>query len=119
MAITLGAFTLSAVTIGTTEWSITNNSSTLANQTTVAQYQVTLDLSNLALGDSFEFRIYEKVLSGGTRRCMACWPFTNAQGADNANWVSPALMLGNGFDFSLKKLAGTDRVIDASVNKAA
>jgi hypothetical protein len=30
-------------------------------------------------------------------------------------WISPALMLGNGWDVTVQKLTGTDRVIEWSI----
>ena len=59
MAITQ-AYTGTA-TIGTTEYSLVNNSTTLANSTDVGVYQVFIDLSNLASGDEYEIRIKEKL----------------------------------------------------------
>jgi uncharacterized protein YhhL (DUF1145 family) len=45
--------------------------------------------------------------------------FSNAQGADAAIAVSPALVLMHGWDMSLLKTAGTDRAITWSIRKVA
>lgn len=118
MAITISAFTGSQ-TVTTTEHSLTTDTAGPDADTTDGAFQAILDLSALALGDSFEFRVYEKVLAAGTQRCFGVWVFNHAQGTDNANWMSPTFMLGNGWDMTLKKLAGTDRNIDWSIHKAA
>jgi hypothetical protein len=98
-----------------TEYSLTNASTTIATQTTDGVYQVFLDLSALALGDVYEFRCYEKVRSADTQRVCFIQTFSNAQGADSANWVSPAMELLNGWDYSLKRTSGSDRTITFSV----
>lgn len=118
MAITISAFTGSE-TVTTTEHSMTTDTAGPDADTTDGAYQAILDLSALANGDKFEFRAYEKVLAAGTQRCFFYQAFNDAQGADSANWMSPTFMLGNGWDFTLKKLAGSDRNIDWSINKAA
>lgn len=113
MAVTqpyVGSFTAS-----TTELSLVSGTSTLQNITTAGCYQAFLDLTNMANGDVYEFRIYEKVQSGSTKHIIQCYTFTDAQGADNAIWVSPALMLLNGWDFTLKRTAGADRTIEYSI----
>lgn len=116
MAVT-EAFTFNS-SVSTTELSITNGTSTLANQTTAGCYQCFLDLSALADGDQFEFRVYEKTRSASTRRVCFYAVIANGQGTDGALWVSPPLLLMNGWDMSIDKLAGTDRTIEASIRKA-
>ena len=97
-------------TIGTTEWSLSNNSSTIAAQTTKVTAQPWVDTTNIALGDEFELRLYEKVKSGGTQRLAGKWSIAGAQ--SEPAWTGPALMVGNGWDWTLKKIGGTDRSID-------
>lgn len=102
--------------IGTTEYSIVNNSTTLAADTTKGIYQLWLDpVTNLAKADRFLVRYYDKVrASGGTQRVIFEATIYNAQ---SENWAFPPLPLGHGWDMSLKKLAGTDRAFDLSVRK--
>lgn len=107
-----GSFTSS-----TTELSLISGTSTLQADGTDGIYQVFLDLNALTGGDTFEFRVYEKVQSSSTKRVVMIATFSNAQGADSANWVSPSLILINGFDFTLKRTAGADRTIEYSVRK--
>ena len=102
-----------------TEFSLTNSSTTIAAQTTAGIYQVAIDLNALALADIYDFRIYEKARSSDTQRICFIQSFNDAQGADSAGWLSPAVHLLNGWDFSLKRTAGADRTITWSVRKVA
>lgn len=102
-------------TIGTTEWSLTTDTAGPDTETTAGTYQAQIDLSAMADGDVFQFRVYSKVLSGSTLRCCFVQTFANAQGADDAIWPSPPLMLMHGWDMTLVKVSGTDRSIDWSI----
>ena len=105
-----------SATISTSEYSLTNDSTSLAAQTTAAFIQVFLDVNALADGDVFTVRIYEKVQSGGTQRVIQSFQIANDQGTDNDIWVQPLpLYLKNGWDVSIIKVAGTDRAIGWSI----
>lgn len=101
-----------SATIGATQYSLTNNSTTIASQTTKGTYQVFLDTSTLVGGDQFEIRILEKCRSTSTQRRAMSAVLT---GGMTDSWQSPALMLGNGWDVTVQKLAGTDRAIEWSI----
>lgn len=103
--------------VSTTEWSLTNDSSTIATQTDDGVYQVMLDLSALANGDVFQFRGYEKTRSGDTQRTFVEYTFAHAQ--NTPNWISDSFILLHGWDFTLDKLSGTDRTITWSIRKIA
>ncbi len=105
-------------TITTTEWSLTTDTAGPDVNTDDGIYQVFLDLNALADGDVFAFRAYEKVQSADTQRAFFRQDFTNAQGADD-DWASPSFILLHGWDFTLQKITGTDRLITASVRKVA
>lgn len=104
-------------TVSTTEWSLTTDTGGPDAETSDGVFQVFLDLNALAAGDLFEFKAYEKVLSGSTQRLVYSARFAGAQGAPN--WASPSLILINGWDMTLKKISGTDRSIDWSIRKVA
>ena len=104
-------------TVTTTEWSLTNDSSTIATNTTAGCYQLLLDLNALAAGDEYQIRCYEKVRSADTQRVV--WQSNIVGIPPSPNWASPALMLLNGWDFTIDKIAGTDRSITWSIRKAA
>lgn len=103
-------------TIGTTEWSLTTNTSGPDAETSANAYQCLLDLNAVANGDIFEFKVYAKVLSSSTQRVVYSARIANAQG--NPIWASPVLILIHGWDMTLKKIAGTDRSVDWSIRKA-
>jgi hypothetical protein len=107
-------YELDGVSISGTEISIISGTSSLQNATTAGVYYPCLDPIGAALakGDSFSFRVYEKVLSGSTKRVAYRATISHA---NSENLFFPGMMLKNGFDFTLQKDAGTDRNWDASV----
>lgn len=103
---------LDGVTVGTTELSIVSATTTLQNVTTDGIYHLWLDAANMAKGDYFRWRIYEKCLSTDTKRVVFSMTLGNAQ---SEPLVTPPLMLLHGWDMTLQKIAGTDRAFDASI----
>lgn len=91
--------------VSTTEWSLTNDSSTIATNTTDGVYQIWLDLSDMVAGDRLQIRVYEKVRSADTQRIVYEAILAGAQA--QPNWVSPSLVLMHGWDATLDALAGT------------
>ena len=116
MTITVEAFT-GTETISTTEHSLTTDSSGPDVDTTAGVFQAFIDLNALAAGDEFEFKAYEKVRTGDTQRLVYSAGFRGAQGTPV--WVSPTLILGVGWDMTLKKIAGTDRAINWRISSIA
>jgi hypothetical protein len=108
---------ISAVSISTTEISILTGTSTLTDSTSPGAYQLIVDgiAASMAKGDIFEVRVLEKTLSGSTRREVFSG---RMNGVQNSLFVTPTLMLLNGWNMTLKKIAGTDRSFDASIRKA-
>ena len=102
-------------TIGATEFSLAANAnySSGSPQTTAAIVSLWLDASNMAAGDQYRVRVYEKVKSGGTQRILDEWVLTGAQ--SDPIFTGPALQLHFGWDVTLQKIAGTDRSFDFSV----
>lgn len=103
-----------SATIGTTEYSLSLSSTTgaPASKTDNGSIWCFVDLTNLAAGDQFELRCYEKCRSGDTQRLFEAWLFTTGSKSLEA---TPPLPLANGWDFTLKKIAGTDRAIAYSL----
>lgn len=114
MAIT---FVNDSASIGTTEYSLPTDSTTRVAQTDDCILQVFLDVSALAAGDEFVLKLYEKYAAAGTQRLVDQWTLTNAQ--TRPMWVSPSLIVGEGWDFTVQKIAGTDRTIYWSLRKVA
>ena len=114
-------FELDGVTIGATEWSIPRNASydIAQSQTDDGVYQLWIDplVAPMAKGDEFRIRIYEKVeATGGTKRVVFSATLSDAQAE---LFVTPMLILINGWDMTIQKIAGSDRAFDASVRKIA
>lgn len=104
-------------TVGTTEHSLTTDTAGPDVEVSDGVFQAFLDLSALAAGDVFTFKVYEKVLSSSTQRAVYEVSFTGVQATPV--WVSPSLILLHGWDMTLDKIAGTDRAIDWSIRKVA
>lgn len=115
MAIT-EAYSLNAVTVGATELSIVSGTTTLQTITTAGVYQLFVDASNMAKADEFRIKIYETVRSGGTKRVLMA---ATLMGVQAELYCSPSLILMNGWDMTLAKIAGTDRAFTASIRKVA
>lgn len=104
----------SSVSVGGTEYFLAAASTTQgAGQSTKGAYQLFLDLSALANGDEYRIRVYDSVASGGTVRIAMEWTIAHAQ--SEPIYVTPTLLLFWGWDFSIIKLAGTDRTIAWSI----
>lgn len=116
MTITVEAYTGSE-TVGTTEHSMTTDTSGPDTDTTDGVFQASIDLSALAAGDEFEFKIYEKARGADTQRLVLSATFAGAQSYPIAK--SLPLVLGNGWDMTLKKISGTDRAITWSIAQLA
>lgn len=109
MAIT--EYTINA-SISTTEYSVTNNSTTIATQTDDGVMQAFFDLNAMAAGDQYQIRVYEKARSASTQRVVY---EAVVSGAQDELFVTPALTVMHGWDVTIDKLTGTDRTIEASV----
>ena len=106
-------------TVSATQWSLTTDTSydTADAQTADGVYQVFIDFSALLVGDQYEIRLYEKVLSSSTQRVVDEWTIVGPP--SSPVWVSPSFILLHGWDITLDKIAGTDRAIDWSIRKVA
>ncbi len=116
MTITVEAYT-GTEAVSTTEHSLTTDTAGPDADTTAGVYQAFLDLNAVAAGDVFEFKVYEKVRTGDTQREVYSARFANAQTAPV--WVSPSLVLGIGWDMTVRKIGGTDRTINWRISKVA
>lgn len=110
MAIT---FVNNAATIGATEYSLPANSTTLAAQTDDCVLQVWIDFDAMAAGDEYRIRVYEKINAGTARTVID----TRVSGDQSTPWVSPSLIVGDGWDVTVQKISGTDRSIPWSLRK--
>jgi hypothetical protein len=111
-------YSISAVTISTSEISIVSGTTTLQNVTDDGVYQLWVDpvAAAMAKGDEFLIRIYEKVLAGSTKRVVFQATLADAQAE---LFVTPTLILMHGWDMTLIRVAGSDRDFDASIRQIA
>ena len=116
MAIT-EAFSNTGTSISTTEYSLTNNSTTIAAQTDDGAFQALVDLNAMQSGDTFVIRLKEKVYGAATQRTVQSWTLTGVQ--SDPVWISPCAILMHGWDFTIQRTAGADRSIAWSVRKVA
>lgn len=108
---------VNSASITATEYDLPSNSTAIGAITTDGIYQCFLDLNALAAGDVFEFKCYEKVRSASTQRVVYSARFAGVQGAPN--WVSPTLVLINGWTMTLKLISATARTIEWSIRAVA
>jgi hypothetical protein len=106
------AYVQNGVTVGTTEYSLTQNSTTLTYRTTPGIVQVWIDLSNLTATEEYEFKLYEKIYAAGTARTALD---ANFVGLQTMPYISAPLHVMHGWESTLKKIAGTDRTFDWSI----
>lgn len=106
----------SSATIGTAEYFCAAASTTQGSgQSTDGVHQLFLDLSNLAAGDIFRVRAWDAVSSSGTARVIF---EENVPGpVGTPLYVTPSLIQLHKWDFSLTKIAGTDRSISWSIRR--
>lgn len=106
MAIDNALYSQNSQSIGSTEYSLTNNSTTIATQTTDAVISVWIDTANMAAGDEYEIFLREKVTSTSTQRRISLAVLTGAQPGP---FISSPFQVGNGWDVTMQKVSGTDR----------
>lgn len=109
MTITVEAYT-GTESVSTTEHSLTTDTAGPDADTTAGIYQAFVDLSNMASGDGYRLRCYEKCRTGDTQRLVFQQDFDGVQATPLA--ATPTLVLGIGWDFTLTRLAGTNRTIN-------
>ena len=110
------AYTRTALTVSTVELSLVSGTSALQAITTAGSYQLWLDAANMAKGDEFQVRVIEAARAAGTGRELAEF---SLKGVQTEVFFTQHFILLNGWDFTIKKIAGTDRAFDASIRKAA
>lgn len=113
MAITI---TSDSATISTTEYFLASDSTTATYQTTDCVIQVFLDLSALTVTETYVLKFYEKV-NAGTARSFVSTTFTGVQSP--AHYASLQYIVGDGWEVSLQRTAGTDRAIPWSLRTVA
>jgi len=110
-------YELDGVTVGASELSVVSGTTSLSTITDDGVYQLWIDAGTMAKADEFRIKAYEKVEgTGGTKKVFAQW---SLMGVQTEIFVTPSFILINGWDFTIQKIAGTDRAFDASIRKIA
>ena len=102
-------------TVSTTEWSLTTDTAGPDVDTTDGVFQPFIDISALVGADLYQFRVYEKARGADTQR-VVYEAFMGGKPGDPI-WTCPALILMHGWDMTLLKVAGTDRLITWSIRQ--
>lgn len=79
-------------------------------------FQAFIDVANLVGGDFVEIRLKEKARSADTQREVFVATIAGIQASPM--WVSPPLILMNGWALTLKQTEGTGRAFPWSIRKA-
>lgn len=116
MSITVEAYTGSRA-VPNTEWSMTADSAGPAAVSGGGILQALVDLSALSVSDAYELKVYEKCRTGDAQGVVYSVCFANVQATPL--WASPALVLGVGWDMTLRKVGGASRTISWRIAKVA
>jgi len=95
-----------------TEYSLTNGSTSVATKTDIGIFSCFIDFGALLAGDQYRIRLYEKARTGGSQAVL--WE-AMVTGPQSALFTSPSHILGIGWDFTVKRIAGSDRTITSSI----
>jgi hypothetical protein len=94
------------------EWSMVTDTAGVDNATADGVYQIFIDLNDMVTGDQLLISIYETVdgsVSRATYRSILYGP------QPTPIWVSPTLVLTDGWDATLLMLSATTATIDWSI----
>lgn len=119
MALDLAYATGSAVSITNSETSLATTGGTTTGVpqsiTDAGQYQVVLDgVANMAKGDEYLLKVYEKARASGTQRVMFTLRIMDAQ---SELIVLPPLLLGIGWDVTMQRISANSRAWDWSLRR--
>lgn len=96
-----------------TQTAVINTEHTLLDIAAAGTYTLHVDTVNMVAGDVLQLRVYQMVLTAGTRRVAYLGEFIDAQSADDL--VKISVPIGNeltdagALRFTLKQTAGTGR----------
>jgi len=106
------------VTVGATEYSIagdTTGSPPAVAITTDGVYQLWIDdQTNMTKTEEYRIKIKETCRASGTQRLIFS---ATIKGVQSEMFCTPMLILMNGWDMTIQKIAGTDRAFDASIRQ--
>ena len=99
--------TQDSATIGTTEYGLASDSTTIVAQTTDVDLQAWIDFFAMVAGDEYIWRLKEKI-NAGTQRLVAHGTLVGVQ---TTLVVVPAVRLTDGWEVTVQRVAGADRTI--------
>ena len=107
-----------SATIGVSEYFLAADSTTQGSgQALDGVHQLFLELNNLVAGDIFRVRAWDAISSGGTARVIFEENVVGPVGTPM--YVTPSLIQLHKWDFSVTRIAGSDRSIAWSIRKVA
>lgn len=111
------SFVNDSATIGTTEYSLPADTTTgvPTSQTDDCILQALIDFGAMTVTEQYRIKLYEKTAGAATQRLVEEWILTGAQ--SKPMFIIPSIILGEGWDITVTKLAGTDRAIGWSLRK--
>lgn len=112
MAITI---TSDSATISTTPYYLASDSTTVTYQTIDCILTALIDFANMIAGDQYRVKLLEKI-NGSTARTIV---EAVLSGAQSGPYVLPAIVVGDGWDIEVTRLAGSDRSIGWTLRTVA
>lgn len=104
--------------IGTTPFSLPNNSTTLTPITADGTYQVWINFAAMLADHEYRIQIVEKTTSAGSQ--IKSMPDTYLKGVQSFAFLAPSVIFLHGWDVIVNKEAGsTDATILWSIRSAA
>lgn len=101
-------------TVSTVEFSLVSGTTTPSPQAVPCVMQAFASTTSMAAGDAYQATVYE-VINGTS---VPIWQAVYT-GAQPTAITTPAIVVSDGWEVTLKKLAGTDRAFKCSIRKAA
>lgn len=104
---------LRTATVDTTPYHVMAGSTTPAYSTTPCVQQLFVDITAVVAGDEFKAKLHKKI--DGTNVVVVYE--ANFTPLTNKGWSSPMFIVdGSGWDWSLERVAGTNRSLDMRIN---
>ncbi len=106
-------------TVGTTVVYTSSGTTTQGTPLTAGFYQLFIDITPIAAGDEFLIQVIDKCRSSDAgASVIEEWYLEGVQsGGGMAAHITPIFLLYHAGDFTLKKVAGTDRSLNYNVRR--
>lgn len=115
MSITIAAYTWTE-TVSTTEWSMTTDTAGPDSTTADGRFQPFVSVPSAAVAaDEFEVALYETI--NAVQVPIQGYKFVLKGTGAAYGWAGPEMVLGVGWDWTIKKLVGTDRALAGHINQ--